>query len=271
MAKKITKATSTINGIKIPYESLLGKRIQEPILDEDVRDQVDAAVANFTGKIRWEKWGMSKLRSQCSLILMEGSAGCGKTTCARYLAKRIGSGFISLSMGDVGSGDPGQTDRNINSIFDYGQKEGGTTIFIDECDAILLSRDRLGPDAMWMLTVINCILTRMESYTGCIILATNRVKTLDEALLSRLTDWIKIPRPSFEARIQLWNEKIPLEFPLQLNELKTEQLAQIPLSGRDIENCIIAEAKLAIRQTRNPKFESLLQYCKSYAKSRKTS
>jgi AAA+ superfamily predicted ATPase len=123
---------------------------------------------------------------------------------------------------------------------------------------------------MWMLTVINAILTRVEQYSGCIILATNRVATLDEALISRITDYIRIPFPSYEVRYQLWIEKLPTEYPLQLNEEKLEQLAKIKLSGRDIENCILAEAKYAIRQMRNPKFDSLLQRCNSYVKSKQT-
>lgn len=252
MATKITKDTITV-----PYESLIGKGVIKPVLNEQTQNQIEAAIANFTGATRWKAWGMGSLQKQGSLVLLHGPSGTGKTTIARWLAKQVGTGFIPLSMADVGGSDPGQTERNLRTVFNKGRKEDNTTIFLDECDGILWSREKAGPDSMWMLSVINGLLTMVEPYQGLVVMATNMMQNLDPALMRRLTDIIEVARPNMDTRYNLWIDKIPAQFPVQPNETEFAKLAMYHLSGAEIENAIMAEAKLAITLGRKPKFESL--------------
>lgn len=271
MAKKLPKLPQ-IPELLIPYESLVGQRVVTPILDEATQDQIDGAIARFTGKIRWEKWGMASLRKQGSLVLLVGPSGTGKTTIARYLAKKIGTGFIPISMADIGSSDPGQTEKNLNHIFDHAEKEGNTTIFMDECDGFLWSREKAGSDSMWMLSIINGILTRVEKFNGLCLLATNMRHMLDAALLSRITSLIEVNKPDYDTRCRLWLQKIPEQYPFHPTDDQLHKLASIELVGREIETAIINEAEQSIIQGRHPKFIPLCNIAKSiYEQSNQTS
>jgi SpoVK/Ycf46/Vps4 family AAA+-type ATPase len=260
-----TKIEKTDTGLIIPYESLMGIRVKEPILSSELSESIRICIANYTGAKRWEKWGMSEIKDGGSVILLIGPSGTGKTTIARWLAKQLGSGFIPLSMGDIGGAAPGDTERNLSKLFKVASKDGNTTIFMDECDGILVARESLGPDSMWMVTVINALLQKIENYKGPIIMATNRDHVLDPALDRRISDRIYILAPDFETRKRLWQEKIPAEFPITIDDNGFEELAIHKLTGAEIENCIITEAKTAIRQGRNPKYNSLCNIAKTYA------
>lgn len=262
--RKIRKIEKTDAGLPIPYESLLGKRVTEPILSSELSEAVKTSIANYTGAKTWEKWGMHEIKDSGNVILLIGPSGCGKTTIARWLAKKLGSGFIPLSMGDIGGAAPGDTSRNLKKLFKVATQEDNTCIFIDECDAVLIARENLGPDAMWMIEVINALLMMIEQYKGPIIMATNRDQTLDPALDRRVSDRIYIMPPDFETRKHLWEYKLPTSFPLTMDEKGLNILAEIDLTGADIENVIILEAKTAIRQGRNPKFNSLCNIAKHY-------
>ena len=258
MARKLPKKVEQPSiELPIPYESLVGITVTKPILTERTEEEMLGAIANFSGASRWNKWGLNSIRKQGSLIIFTGESGTGKTTIARFLAKKLGKGFICIGMADIGSSDPGQSERNAVRIFEKGKAEGNATILLDECDSILWSRSRVSADSMWMLALINTILTRVEQYEGLVCMASNMDHLLDAALLARATDLIHVDLPPAEVRQNLWENKIPEAFPYQpkLNELKI--LAKFELTGRDIENCILKEAKTAIRQGRNPKFASL--------------
>ncbi len=258
------------DGLPIPFESLLGVKVIEPTLNENTLAQVKAAIANFTHKARWEKWGLYKIKDAGSVVLLVGPSVTGKTTTARWLAKQVGTGFISMSMADIGGSDPGATERGLKRLFQKAIKEGNTTIFMDECDGLLWDRSNAGPDSMWMITVINSILVQIEKFGGLMLMATNRDKVLDPALNRRISDKIYIGKPDFQVREILWEEKIPIEFPLQPMPKQIAELAKYELTGAEIENCIIAEAKKAMVEGRHPKFESLCNIAKSYEQPSKT-
>lgn len=254
MATKVIKAKTNV-----PYTCLVGKAPTKPIFSAEIQARLDEAVAPITGSVRWAKWGMPV---HSTALLFHGPPGCGKTTAAKYLAKRVSNGIIEITMADVGSGDPGSTEKATREIFAEARNKDNCTIFIDECDGVLMSRERLGPDAMWMLTVINCFMTQIEIYPGLVILASNFQKILDPALQSKLSDIIEIPFPSPEVRYELWEQKIPEPYPVQLNHDQLNDIATIALTGREIENCIQKETRKAIRLGRNPKWESLRETAK---------
>lgn len=247
-------------GTTIPYESLVGRAPTIPIVDAEIQALFDEAIAPISGAVRWKKWGMERVYGKKgTTVLLTGEPGTGKTTTARYLAKRISQGIITVTMAEVAGGDVGDTEKGTKEIFKAGRDRDNCTIFLEECDAFLWDRSKAGPDSMWMLSVVNTFLTEIENYAGTVFLATNNVQVLDKALKRRITSTIHIPLPSEPIRRLLWKQKIPLEYPLQLDENQEARLALPTLTGAEIENCIQTESRRAIRQGRNPKFDSLLQ------------
>lgn len=259
MATKIPKTKA-----HIPFTSLVGKAPTKPIFAPAIQDRLDEATAPITGEIRWRKWGM-QAHSTC--LLFHGPPGCGKTTAAKWLAKKVSNGIIEITMADVGGGNPGDTERGTREIFQAARKQGNCAIVIEECDGMLIARDKLGPDSMWMLTVVHAFMSEIEYYPGLVMLTTNMPHFLDPALKRRITDTIEIPKPCVDVRRQLWWAKIPEQYPLQLSDAQFTQIAGWALTGAEIEMCIDKESRRAIRLGRNPRFDSLMKIAESIIKS----
>jgi SpoVK/Ycf46/Vps4 family AAA+-type ATPase len=79
----------------------------------------------------------------------------------------------------------------------------GTIIFIDEIDALAVSRDG-GDIHEATRRILSLILQRIEGFQGksksLLICATNRPQDLDSAMLSRFDLSIQYPMPDFETR-----------------------------------------------------------------------
>lgn len=254
--------------ILIPYESLLGRAVVRPVLSEEIYNVINAAIVPITHKTRWEKWGMNRQNKKGTKLLLTGGPGTGKSTVARWLAKEVTNSIISVTMADVGSNEPGATERNIRSIFETGKKKDNATLFLDECDAMLWSREHVGSDSMFMLGIINQLLIQIEKYDGLVIMATNFSKVLDPALARRLSYIIEIPRPDLQTRIALWEQKIPSNYPLKLNELQIKILAENCCTGAEIETAIDQATRSALLKGRKPTFQDLQE--KAFALEDKT-
>lgn len=150
-------------------------------------------------------------------VLLHGPPGCGKTMFAKAAASVIGklhgkqAELVKINGPEIQSPYVGITEQTIREIFAFARiyaKEKGhpLTIFIDEADAILPSRD--GRSAPWHAGNVAAFLAEMdglESSGAFVILATNRPEAIDAALLrdGRCDRKIKVERPSREAARQI--------------------------------------------------------------------
>ena len=232
--------------------------MRKPILSPNIEQQLLSAVAQYKSLKMWREWGLSDLRSQGAAILLYGPSGTGKTSAAIYLSQLIGKGMHQLNMRTIGGKHPGDSERLIADVFNTARSRS-STIFMDECDAVLVDRAAVQGDSFYMVGVINEILTQMDTYKGLVILSTNRFEALDSALHRRILVSIKIDRPERQERRRLWEIKIPKKFPLQLTPIQLDILSELPLTGAEIESAIIKCASEAITKGSLPTFQTLQQ------------
>ena len=119
---------------------------------------------------------------------------------------------------------------------------------------------------MWMLGVIGQILQSIEAYPGLTIMATNKHLMLDAALERRLLAKIHVGKPAYAERVQLWKQKIPTKFPLQLTHIQLEKISNYELTGAQIITAIRREAEYAIMEKKIPCYKSLLNIVCSLSK-----
>lgn len=239
---------------------------KKPIMSPEVEAQVLDAVSMYVHHQKWGAWGLKALREQGAGILLKGPSGTGKTTIARYLALMITKrGMHEISFADFGSHIPGENARQIREIFKYGKENKNMTLFLDECEAVLWERTRAGATAMWMLEVIDELLAQIGKYKGLIILASNRDELLDSAIDRRMLATIHVDIPDYKMRLALWRTKVPKTFPLKLTIEQTEKLANLVLTGAEIEIAIINCASEALRMKKNPAFATLQHKAKILA------
>ena len=236
----------------------------------DVERQVINAVIQYKERKTWKAWGMHTLRKQGAAILLQGVPGTGKTSIAEYLSLAIRKkGMKEISFADFGSHIPGENSRQIRLIFEYAKEHDYMTIFMDDCEAILWDRSRAGSTAMWMLEVIDELLMQIGKYQGLVILASNKPELLDSGIERRLIANIVVPVPEYRERLILWRTKMPHAFPLKLTMQQTEDLAQLVVTGAEIEIAIINCASDAIRlKKKMPSYEKLLEETRALAVKR---
>lgn len=106
-------------------------------------------------------------------ILMYGPPGCGKTYLARATAGEMGAGFIAVGISDVLDMWTGQSERNLNQLFEKARLNKPCVLFFDEVDALGGRRSDMSSGSARQL--INQFLAEMDgvqhSNEGVLILA----------------------------------------------------------------------------------------------------
>jgi SpoVK/Ycf46/Vps4 family AAA+-type ATPase len=137
-------------------------------------------------------------------ILLYGPPGCGKTHLARATAGECGARFISIAITDILSKWLGESERHLHDIFENARQHTPVIIFIDEIDAIGMSRSDAGA---YQAPLVNVLLTEMDGIQSkndqlMVLAATNVPWRVDQALRrpGRFDRVLFVPPPDVAAR-----------------------------------------------------------------------
>ena len=162
-------------------------------------------------------------------IMLYGPPGTGKTLMAKAIAKEANVPFFSISGSDFVQLYVGVGASRVRELFKEARKHEKAIIFIDEIDAIGKKRSQSalqGNDEKDQ--TLNALLTEMSGFKDeqgiVVIAATNRIDTLDEALLrpGRFDRHIEIGYPDVSAReaiIKLYFKKHPISDEVSSSDL----------------------------------------------------
>lgn len=178
-------------------------------------------------------------------LLLYGPPGTGKTLMAKAIAGEANVPFYAMSGSDFVQMYVGVGASRIRNLFNKAKKSEKAVIFIDEIDAIGKKRARnTSASNDERDQTLNALLTEMSGFhdnQGIIVIgATNRLDTLDEALLrpGRFDRHIEIGLPDVNARkhiLSLYAKKKPLSDDVDLDELAK---STVYFSGAMLENLI---------------------------------
>merc|ERR1711865_363065 len=142
-------------------------------------------------------------------VLLYGPPGTGKTLLARAVAHHTDCTFIRVSGGELVQKYIGEGARMVRELFIMARKHAPSIIFMDEIDSIGGSRVQgsRGDSEVQrtMLELLNQLDGFESTQTIKIIMATNRIDILDEALLrpGRIDRKVEFPNPNEEARLEI--------------------------------------------------------------------
>ncbi|MBV2209611.1 MAG: ATP-binding protein [Thermomonas sp.] len=115
-------------------------------------------------------------------LCLYGPPGTGKTAYGRWVAEQLGVPLLVKRASDLMSPYIGENERNIARAFREAQIDGAV-LLMDEVDSFL--QDRRSAQRGWEVSLVNEMLTQMESFPGVFIASTNLMDGLDQAALRR--------------------------------------------------------------------------------------
>lgn len=115
-------------------------------------------------------------------LCLYGPPGTGKTAYGHWLAEQLDKPLIIKRASDLLAPYVGENEQNIAAAFKQAEKEQAV-LMIDEVDSFL--SDRRAAHRSWEVSMVNEMLTQMESFSGIFIASTNLMDGLDQAALRR--------------------------------------------------------------------------------------
>ena len=220
--------------------------LDDLVLPDDVHARLRELVAHVDLQhVVLDGWGFRKRlpRGQGVIALFAGPPGTGKTMAAEAISAALRQDLYRIDLSAVVSKYIGETEKNLAAAFDEAER-ASAVLFFDEADALFAKRTEIR-DAhdRYANVEVNYLLQRVETFTGLVILATNRQSALDEAFLRRLRFVIRFELPDRESRERLWRRSFPPE--AEVEDLDWNTLAAVELTGGNIQSAALAAAYVA--------------------------
>jgi transitional endoplasmic reticulum ATPase len=198
--KVIKEAATGENGAGTPWE--LKEKPTEKLADvaglDDVKQELrEKVVEPFLHPEIYERF---KVRIGGG-ILMFGPPGNGKTFIARAIAGELDAAFFNVNASQVKDKYVGETEKNLQRLFDEARTYPKVVIFLDEVDHLLARRGnrKIGSVAQFL-----SLTDGLVKNTNCMLVlaATNKPWVLDEAVIrpGRLGTHIYVGPPDAKAR-----------------------------------------------------------------------
>lgn len=121
-------------------------------------------------------------RTENARVCLFGKPGTGKSEYCKYIARELDKPIYIKKASDILSPYVGKAEKNMAEVFGEAKEDGAVLVF-DEVDSFL--QDRNNATKSWEISLVNEMLTQMESYNGIFFATTNLSKSLDSAALRR--------------------------------------------------------------------------------------
>src|ERR1700691_4858744 len=137
-----------------------------------------------------------------------GPPGTGKTTLARWTARKTGLPVRTVSGGEIRSAGWGEAEKNVRALFRDARRAAPCVLILDDADDLLPSRNAAneGSTASAERAVVNEFLQQLQGFRGrlegvLVILTTNRFSSVDPAAAGRLPLHLAVPYPQTREQV----------------------------------------------------------------------
>ena len=203
-----------------------------PILKNDPNQLPDTYDPVFiNGDADLQRIAEGLIGARTGRLCLYGPPGTGKTAYGRWLAEKMEAPLMVRRASDLMSKWLGESEKKIAHAFSQAEQENAV-LLIDEIDSFL--QDRRIAQASWEVSMVNEMLTQMESFPGVFVASTNLMGGLDQASLRRFDLKVKF---DFLKPDQAWEllcrHCIKLKLPYPQIELKSRIVRLMKLTPGD--------------------------------------
>lgn len=209
-------------------------------------------------------------------VILYGPPGTGKTLLAKAVANQTNATFLRLVGSELIQKYLGDGPKLVRELFRLAEQHAPTIIFIDEIDAVGSKRYEAhsGGEREIQRTMLE-LLNQLDGFENKpdvkVILATNRIDSLDPALIrpGRIDRKIELPAPDAKTKRRIFDihtNKMTLDADVDLEEFI---MAKDDLSGADIKAICTEAGLLALRERRMKVNQEDLRKAKDKALYRK--
>ena len=197
-------------------------------------------------------------------ILLHGPPGTGKTLLAKAVATECSTTFFNISASTLVSKWRGDSEKLVRVLFEVARYHGPSTIFLDEIDSILTSRDGEGGEHEASRRMKTELLIQMDGVKSStsggantsganldqqvfVMAASNLPWDLDVAVLRRLEKRVLVPLPSTGAREAMFRKHLGDRSSAEVDFDSVAQRTE-GYSGADIELLCRESAMMPVRR-----------------------
>lgn len=178
-------------------------------------------------------------------LLFYGPPGTGKTMSAKALASETSSRLFMVRATELIGEYVGDGSKKIHELYSSAVDSAPAIIFIDELDAIGLSRVYQGVRGD-VGEIVNALLSELDGLkvnTGVVTIAsTNNAAMLDQALSSRFEEFMEFNLPTRKERLKilkLYSSRMPMRVKANLKSYASRSRG---FSGRDLKERLLKVA-----------------------------
>ncbi|MCL2236441.1 MAG: AAA family ATPase [Defluviitaleaceae bacterium] len=232
-AMALNVSASDISQSDVNFQSVAG--------NVEAKEMVADVVDFIKNPDKYARYGARMPRG----MIFYGPPGTGKTLMARAIAGEAGVPFFAVSGSDFVQMYVGVGASRVRELFKKAREAGRAVIFIDEIDAVGKTRASGGNGGNDERDqTLNALLTEMSGFSGSegivVIAATNRLDTLDEALLrpGRFDRQVEIALPDLTGRESILAAHAkgkPMEKSVNISQLAKQT---VYFSGAMLENLL---------------------------------
>ncbi|KAF4939027.1 Cell division cycle protein 48-like protein [Colletotrichum fructicola] len=175
------------------------------------------------------------------VVLLHGTPGCGKTLTAELAAEAQKTALIIASLGELNRENSAiMFERELQRFMQYATI-WKAVLLLDEADVFLEKRED-NPGSAERNALVAVFLKQLEYFSGIVFLTTNRLRTFDAAMSSRVHLALGYKAPDIETRRQLWVQclsKLPAE-EIDFDDVDDVSMNFVDqkLNGREISNAV---------------------------------
>merc|ERR1719264_1210785 len=222
-------------------------------LEDQVREMKEAVELPLTNPEMYEDIGIRAPKG----VILYGVPGTGKTLLAKAVANQTSATFLRVVGSELIQKYLGDGPKLVRELFRVADEHSPSIVFIDEIDAVGTKRydSNSGGEREIQRTMLE-LLNQLDGFDARsdtkVIMATNRIETLDPALIrpGRIDRKIEFPLPDEKTKRRIFGihtGKMTLAEDVDLEEYI---MSKYDLSGADIKAICTEAGLLALRERR---------------------